>query len=88
MLPLSQKYAFLMFTLVTMAWGAHGFFRLYLRIRRGRPQTATREPDHIAAAIVDRDSHHSRPVTDLQRIGPSSAPSTCLFFMGSSSTFW
>jgi Fe-S oxidoreductase len=37
MLPLSQKYAFLMFALVTTAWGAHGFFRLFLRIRRGRP---------------------------------------------------
>jgi Fe-S oxidoreductase len=42
MLPLSQKYAFLMFALVTMAWGAHGFFRLYLRIRRGRPDSDLR----------------------------------------------
>jgi Fe-S oxidoreductase len=47
MLPLSQKYAFLMFALVTMAWGAHGFFRLYLRIRRGRPDSDVRT-DHIA----------------------------------------
>ncbi|MGC1869726.1 MAG: heterodisulfide reductase-related iron-sulfur binding cluster [Acidobacteriaceae bacterium] len=42
MLPLSQKYAFLMFALVTLAWGAHGFFRLYLRIRRGRPDSDVR----------------------------------------------
>src|SRR6185437_6979450 len=46
MLPLSQKYAFLMFALVTMAWGAHGFFRLYLRVRRGRPDSDDRT-DHI-----------------------------------------
>jgi Fe-S oxidoreductase len=50
MLPLSQKYAFLMFALVTMAWGAHGFFRLYLRIRRGRHDTDIRT-DHIARRI-------------------------------------
>ncbi|MGC2510240.1 MAG: (Fe-S)-binding protein [Acidobacteriaceae bacterium] len=46
MLPLSQKYAFLMFALVTMAWGAHGFFRLYLRILRGIPDSDVRT-DHI-----------------------------------------
>jgi Fe-S oxidoreductase len=46
MLPLSQKYAFLMFALVTMARGAHGFFRLYLRIRRGRADSDIRT-DHI-----------------------------------------
>ncbi len=37
MLPISQKYAFFVFALLTLAWGARGFFRLYLRIRRGRP---------------------------------------------------
>ncbi len=42
MLPLSQKYAFLMFALITMAWGAHGFFRLYLRVRRGCPDRDVR----------------------------------------------
>ena len=35
-----------MFALVTMAWGAHGFFRLYLRIRRGTPDSDVRT-DHI-----------------------------------------
>ena len=50
MLPLSQKYAFLMFALVTMAWGAHGFFRLYLRIRRGRPDSDVRT-DRIAQRL-------------------------------------
>jgi Fe-S oxidoreductase/nitrate reductase gamma subunit len=42
MLPHSQKYAFLIFALIMTAWGAHGFFRLYLRIRRGRPDSDVR----------------------------------------------
>ncbi len=42
MLPLSQKYAFLIFALVTVAWGTHGFYRLYLRIRRGQPDRDVR----------------------------------------------
>jgi Fe-S oxidoreductase len=42
MLPLSQKYAFLIFALLTSAWGAHGFYGLYRRIRRGRPDTDAR----------------------------------------------
>jgi Fe-S oxidoreductase len=51
MLPLSEKYAFLMFALVTMAWGAHGFFRLYLRIRRGR-RDSDRRTDQIAQRFL------------------------------------
>lgn len=39
-----------MFALVTMAWGAHGFFRLYLRIRRGRPDRDLRT-DHLPQRI-------------------------------------
>jgi Fe-S oxidoreductase len=35
MLPLPQKIAFLLFALITLAFGAEGFYRLYLRIRRG-----------------------------------------------------
>jgi Fe-S oxidoreductase len=35
MLPLPQKIAFLLFALITLALGAQGFYRLYLRIRRG-----------------------------------------------------
>ena len=41
MLPLSQKIAFLLFALITLALGGAGFYRLYLRIRRG---TADLEP--------------------------------------------
>ena len=35
MLPFSQKIAFLLFALITLALGLEGFYRLYLRIRRG-----------------------------------------------------
>ncbi len=46
MLPLSQRYAFLVFALFTTAWGGRGFYRLYRRIRRGRPDADERF-DHI-----------------------------------------
>ena len=42
MLPLSQKYAFLIFAMVTSAWGARGFYGLVRSIRRGRPDTEDR----------------------------------------------
>ena len=64
MLPLSQKYAFLMFALLTLAWGAHGFYRLYLRIRRGRPDTRPAN-----GHIVQRFWYALR--TTLRRLGPS-----------------
>ena len=35
MLPLSQKIAFLLLALITLALGLEGFYRLYLRVRRG-----------------------------------------------------
>ena len=35
MLPLTQKIAFLLFALITLALAFEGFYRLYLRIRRG-----------------------------------------------------
>jgi Fe-S oxidoreductase len=35
MLPLPHKIAFLLFALITLALGLEGFYRLYLRIRRG-----------------------------------------------------
>jgi hypothetical protein len=37
MLPFSQKIAFALFALLTFALGTQGFYRLYLRIRRGKP---------------------------------------------------
>lgn len=37
MLPLSQRIAFAIFALLTLSLGARGFYRLYLRVRRGAP---------------------------------------------------
>jgi Fe-S oxidoreductase len=50
MLPFPQKIAFLLFALLTLALGLEGFYRLYLRIRRG---TANPEPrfDHLPRRI-------------------------------------
>jgi len=42
MLPLPQKIAFLLFALLTFALGLEGFYRLYLRIRRGTPDPEPR----------------------------------------------
>ena len=42
MLPLTQKIAFVLFALLTLALGMQGFYRLYLRIRRGRPDSELR----------------------------------------------
>jgi Fe-S oxidoreductase len=42
MLPLPQKIAFLLFALLTLALGFEGFYRLYLRLRRGTPDPEPR----------------------------------------------
>jgi Fe-S oxidoreductase len=42
MLPLPQKIAFVLFALLTLVLGMQGFYRLYLRIRRGRPDSERR----------------------------------------------
>lgn len=42
MLPLPQKIAFVLFALLTLALGTQGFYRLYLRVRRGRPDSEPR----------------------------------------------
>jgi Fe-S oxidoreductase len=42
MLPLPQKIAFVLFALLTLALGMQGFYRLYLRIRRGRADSEQR----------------------------------------------
>jgi Fe-S oxidoreductase len=51
MLPLPHKIAFLVFALITLALGVEGFYRLYLRIRRG---TLDPEPrfNHLARRIT------------------------------------
>jgi Fe-S oxidoreductase len=42
MLSLPHKIAFLLFALITLALGLEGFYRLYLRIRRGTPDPEPR----------------------------------------------
>ena len=42
MLPFHQKIAFVVFALLTLALGMQGFYRLSLRIRRGRPDGEAR----------------------------------------------
>ena len=42
MLPVTQRIAFLIFAAITGSIGLYGFYRLYLRIRRGREDTDAR----------------------------------------------
>ncbi len=50
MLPLSQRIAFALFALLMLTLGARGFYRLYLRIARGR-EDADRRADHPARRV-------------------------------------
>jgi Fe-S oxidoreductase len=55
MLPLPHKIAFLLFALITLALGLEGFYRLYLRIRRGTPDPEPRFnnlPRRLAYALT------------------------------------
>ncbi|WP_293909807.1 heterodisulfide reductase-related iron-sulfur binding cluster [Deinococcus sp.] len=55
MLPLSSKIAFFIFAFAFGGLGAWGFYRLYLRIRRGAPATERRFdnlPGRIGSALV------------------------------------
>jgi Fe-S oxidoreductase len=55
MLPLSHKIAFLLFALLTLALALEGFYRLYLRIRRGPDDPEPRFnhlPRRIAYALT------------------------------------
>ncbi len=51
MLPLSQKIAFFLFALVALALGSQGFYRLYLRIRRGTDDPEPRF-NHLLRRLV------------------------------------
>jgi Fe-S oxidoreductase len=72
MLPFPQKIAFLLFALVTVALGLEGFYRLYLRIRRG---TADPEPrfNHLprrlwyalVATLTQQRTFKKRPTIGL-----------------------
>lgn len=50
MLPLSQKIAFFIFAVIAGIIGAYGFYRLFLRIRRGAPANESRT-DNLAGRI-------------------------------------
>ena len=50
MLPFAQRIAFLVFALITLAFGAHGFYGVYLRIAAGRADTDARL-DRLAGRI-------------------------------------
>jgi Fe-S oxidoreductase len=51
MLPFPQKIAFLLFALITLTPGLWGFYRLYLRIRRGTPDPEPRF-NHLPRRIL------------------------------------
>ena len=65
MLPLSQKIAFLLFALITLALGFQGFYRLYLRIRRGTPDPEPRF-NNLPRRVCLRPHHHAHPTAHLQ----------------------
>lgn len=55
MLPLSSKILFFLFALIVGGIGAFGFYRLFLRIKRGAPHSEARFdrlPERIGAAIL------------------------------------
>jgi Fe-S oxidoreductase len=72
MLPLSQKIAFLLFALITLALGAEGFYRLYLRIRRGTADSELRFNDlprriwyALATTFTQQRTFKKRPAIGL-----------------------
>ncbi|MFD2609973.1 heterodisulfide reductase-related iron-sulfur binding cluster [Deinococcus taklimakanensis] len=55
MLPLTHKILFLLFALIAGAFAVWGFYRLYLRVRRGAPATEMRLnnlPERVGYALV------------------------------------
>ncbi len=72
MLPFPQKIAFVLFALLTLALAAQGFHRLYLRVRRGRPDLDPRFdrlPQRLWYALVttltQQRTFKDRPVISL-----------------------
>jgi Fe-S oxidoreductase len=72
MLPLSQKIAFFLFALITLALGLEGFYRLYLRIRRGTSDPEPRFnnlPRRLAYALTttltQQRTFKKRPIISL-----------------------
>ena len=72
MLPLPHKIAFLLFALITLALGLEGFYRLYLRIRRGTSDPEPRFnnlPRRLAYALIttltQQRTFKKRPIIGL-----------------------
>jgi Fe-S oxidoreductase len=72
MLPLPHKIAFLLFALITLAFGLEGFYRLYLRIRRGTPDpeprfnNLPRRLTHaIATTLLQTRTFKKRPIIGI-----------------------
>ena len=74
MLPIPQRIAFLLFAAITGAIGLYGFYRLYLRIRRGRADTDARLTT-LAAPHRLRAAHHPYPEPHLPQAFRGSASS-------------
>jgi Fe-S oxidoreductase/nitrate reductase gamma subunit len=72
MLPLPHKIAFLLFALITLAFGLEGFYRLYLRIRRGTPDPEPRFNNlsrrvwyALVTTLNQQRTFKKRPIIDL-----------------------
>src|SRR5882757_6011031 len=72
MLPLPHKIAFLLFALITLALGLEGFYRLYLRIRRGTPDPEPRFNNlarrliyAIATTLLQTRTFKKRPIISV-----------------------
>ena len=72
MLPLGQRIAFLGLTVLLGALGVRGFYRLFLRVRRGRPDTEGRGDRPLRrlayaffTAIAQRRTFRDRPIVSF-----------------------
>ncbi len=72
MLPLPQKIAFFLFALLTLALGFEGFYRLYLRIRRGSTDPEPRFNNlprrlwyALVTALTQQRTFKKRPIIGL-----------------------
>lgn len=72
MLPYSSRIAFLLFALVMGGWGAWGFYRLSLRVRRGAVDSDARLDElpgrvvrAVVATVLQRRTFRRRPVVGV-----------------------
>ena len=63
MLPVGQRVAFAVFAVFTVTLGARGFYRLYLRIARGR-----RDPDRRTDRLAARAWYAIRTTLTQERV--------------------